>query len=94
MKCHVELVARTKICAQIAWPLVRFRQQHAAGKFLIEPGAQFLDHRMRFRQVLAVGALALHQIRHCVEPESIHPHVQPEAHHVPHLFADIRIVVI
>ena len=42
--------------------------------------AQLLDHRVGFRQVLAVGALALAQVRDRVEPHAVDAHVEPEPH--------------
>ena len=39
MKGHVEFVAIAEVRQQVRWPLVRFRQQHAAGEFLIKPRA-------------------------------------------------------
>ena len=49
---------------------------------------------MRFGQVLAVGALALEQVRHRVGAEAVDAHFQPEAHHVDHLTAHGRVIVI
>ena len=49
---------------------------------------------MRFRQIFARRTLTLHQVRHRIQAEAIHPHVQPELHHVPHFLAHGGVVVI
>ena len=47
---------------------------------------------MGLRQVLAVGAFALEQVRHGVQPQPIHAHVEPEIHGREHGFAHFGIV--
>ena len=39
-----------------------------------------LSARVRLRQVLAARALALEEVGHGVEPQPVHPHVEPEVH--------------
>ncbi len=49
-----------------------------------------LDHRMGFRQVLAVGAFALAQIRHCIQTHAINACIEPEPHHLHDGVEDMR----
>ena len=49
---------------------------------------------MGLGQVLAVGALALEQVRDRVEAEAVEPEVEPEAQHVEHRVLDLRVVVV
>ncbi len=49
---------------------------------------------MRFRQVFVVGAFALDQIGHGVEPQAVDAELQPEAHHAQHRLENMRIVEI
>ena len=47
---------------------------------------------MRLRQVFATGAFALVEIRHGVQPQSVHTQVHPEIQHPEHLLMDRRMV--
>ena len=47
---------------------------------------------MRLGQVLAVGALALEQVGHGVEPEAVEPEVEPEAQDLEHRLLDLGVV--
>ena len=58
----------------------------------VEFGAQFLQHVVRFRQVLAGCAFALEQIGDRVDAEPVDAKVEPELHHVPDFFANGRVV--
>ncbi len=49
---------------------------------------------MGFRQVLVVGAFALHQIRHRVQPQAVDAQFRPVAQHRQHLPHHPRIVEI
>ena len=49
---------------------------------------------MGLGEVFAIGSFALDQVWNCVQPESIHSHLQPKPHHIPHLFPHARVVVI
>lgn len=49
---------------------------------------------MRLGQVLAVGALALEQVGHRVQPEAVDPQAQPEADDVDHGVLHGRVVVV
>ena len=78
MKRHVAFVAVAEIRAHVGGPLIRFGQQHAVGLMCVECAPNRLDDGVRLRQILAVGAFALDQVRNGVEPEAIDAHVQPE----------------
>ena len=75
-------------------PLIDLGKQHAIGKVAVELGAEALEDLMRLGQVLVVGAFALDQIRHGIEPQAVDPELQPEAHHAQHRFENVRIVEI
>ncbi len=47
---------------------------------------------MGFRQILVVGALALAQVRHGVEPESVNAGIEPALHHLQHRADHARVV--
>jgi len=49
---------------------------------------------VRLRQVSQLVPSALHEIRNCIQAEPVHTHIQPEAHHIQHLFQHRGIVVI
>ncbi len=55
---------------------------------------QFLEVGVGFRQVFAVGAFALEEIRNGVETQSVHAHVQPELEHLQHGFLHRRALEI
>jgi len=71
MECHVALVAVAEIRADVGRPLVGLSQQHATGVIRINRRAKPLDYDMRFGEILAIGAVALHQVRNCVESQRI-----------------------
>ena len=50
----------------------------------IDLGADPFQDRVRLGQVFVVGALALDQIRHGVEPQAVDAQIQPEAHDAEH----------
>ncbi len=78
MKTHVRLVAAAEIGDRVLRPLVRFREQHAAGKFLIDVRAKLFQVDVRLGQILAARAFALVEIGHGVEPQSVNAHGEPE----------------
>jgi hypothetical protein len=47
----------------------------------IQLGADLLQDGVRLGQVLVVGAFALDQIGHGVEPQAVDAGIEPEAHH-------------
>ncbi len=49
---------------------------------------------MGLGEVLAVGAVALEQVRHGVEAEAVEAEVEPEAHHVEHGLGHLGVVVV
>ena len=53
---------------------------------------QFLQERVSFRQVLAVGAFAFEQVRNGIEPEAVDALVEPEIDHAEHRSADQRMI--
>ena len=75
---HVKFVAVAEIGAHVRRPLIRFSQEHSAGKRLIQALAQFADYGVGFGQIFAVGTVALDEVRHRIQPESVHAHLQPE----------------
>ena len=49
---------------------------------------------MRLLEVLAVGALALVQVGHRVQPEAVDAQVQPEPQHLEHRVLHPRVLVV
>ena len=94
VKRHVELVAFTEVRAHELRRLVRLRQQHAIGEVRVESAPQELDDLVRLGQPFAARVLPLDEIRHRIHPEPVDAEPEPELHHVPHLFADGRVVVV
>ena len=91
---HVELVAVPEIGTHVLRPLVGFGEQRLPREVLVEALAEESEHIVRLRQVLAGRPFPLDQVRHAIHPEPVHTHVQPELHHVPHLFTHRRVVVV
>jgi hypothetical protein len=91
---HVALVALAEVGDGVLGPLVGLGQQHAIGVVGVDMPAHLLEELVRLRQVLAIGALAFHQVRNSIEPESVYSHLQPEPHHLPHLLPNCGIVVV
>ncbi len=62
MKGHVALIAIAEILPGVFGPLIGLGQQHAGLIFSIHFGANELQYRMRFRQILVIGTFAFDQI--------------------------------
>ena len=92
MKGHMTLVALAEVSDRVFRPLVGLRQQHAVMVFLVNMLAQFAQRLMSFRQVFAIGAFALKQVRDSVEPQAIDAQIKPEIHGREHGLADLRVV--
>ena len=54
----------------------------------VDLGAHVLEEGVRLRQVLAVGAVALEQIRDGVHAQAVDASIEPEAHDAQHLLLD------
>ena len=95
---HVALVAAdarvAEVLDHVARPLVGLGQQHPVGVEPVDLGPDPLQVLVRLLQVLAVGALALVQVRHRVQPEPVDAEVQPEPQHLQHRVLDERVLVV
>ena len=89
---HVAFVAAAEIGDRVLRPLVGFGQQHAIAIFLVDMLAQLAQRLVRLRQVLAVRAFALEQVRHGVQPQAVDAQIEPEVHGREHGLADLGIV--
>ncbi len=89
---HMALVAIAEVRAHIFGPLVGFGEDQAAFVAFVDGGADFLDGGMGFRQVFAVGAVALDQVRDGVHAQAVDAHVEPEPHDVDDFFDDAGVV--
>src|SRR5690349_13177152 len=49
---------------------------------------------MRLAEVFARGVLAFVKIRHSIQPESVHTHIEPEIQHAHDFPRDLRIVIV
>ena len=94
MEGHVAFVPVAEIRPDVGRPLVRLGEQHAAVERPVELAPHALEHGVRFRQVLVVGAFAHAEVGHRVQPQAVHAEVQPELHDVDDRVHDGRIVVV
>ena len=89
---HVAFVAIAEIGPRILGPLVGLRQEQPVWIVLFHFGAELLQHRVRLRQVLVVGAVALDQVRDRVETQPVDAHIQPVVKELLDLLHHLRIV--
>jgi hypothetical protein len=75
-------VALAEVRDHVLRPLVRLGQQHPVGVVLVNLLAHALEVLVRARQVLAVRALLLEEVRHRIQPEAVEAEVEPEAQHL------------
>ncbi|MNX90728.1 hypothetical protein D3C86_1227880 [compost metagenome] len=94
VKGHMAFVARAEVLLGIFGPLVGLGQQQTAGVLGLDHRPDLLEHLVRLGQVFVVGAFAFDQIGHGVQPQAVHAHVQPIAHHGQHFLQDLRIVIV
>ena len=94
VESHVALVTITEIILRIFRPLIGLGQEHAIRVGPVHLGADLLEDVMGFGQVLVIGAFALDEIGHRIEPQPVDPDIQPEAHHAEHFLEHARIVEI
>ena len=87
-------VAVAEILDDVLGPLVRLGEQHAVRIARIDLRAHALEIRVGLRQVLAVRAFTLVEIRHRVEPEAVDAEVEPEAEDVQHRLLHLGVVVV
>ena len=83
-----------EVLDDVGGPLVGLGEQHPAGELVVDHLAAVLEEGVRLGQVLAVGALALEQVRHRVQPEAVDAEVEPEPQDVEHRFLHGRVVVV
>ncbi len=91
---HVALVAVAEVLDDVGRPLVGLGQQHAVRVLRVDLRAHALEVVVRLGQVLAVGAVALVEVRHGVEPEAVHAEVEPEVQDLEHRRLDLGVVVV
>ena len=92
MERHVAFVARSEVLQHVFGPLIGLGEQHAVAIVHIKLAPQPLQDLMGFGQVFVYRALALDQIRHCVETHSVDPQIEPKAHNVGNRAENSRIV--
>ena len=74
VEVHVALVAVAEVGGGVLGPLVGLGEQHAVRVAGVDVLAQPLQEVVGLGQVLAVGALALEQVRHGVEAQTVDAH--------------------
>ena len=90
---HVTLVAVTEVVDHFVRPHVRLGKQHLVATVArVDVRAQVLERLVRLRQVLAVGAVLLEQVRDGVEAQAVDAHVEPEVDDVVQLLHDRRVL--
>ena len=82
----------TEVLHDVGRPLVGLAEQHAPGVVLVDEATALLEEVVRLGEVLAVGAGALVEVRHRVEPEPVEAHVEPEGHRLQHRVVDLGVV--
>ena len=94
VEAHVALglVLGAEVVHDLLGPLVRLGQHDPTRVLVVQHAADLAQERVRLRQVLAVRALGLEQVRHRVEPEAVDPEVEPEPADVEHRVDDPRVV--
>ena len=88
----MRLVAVSEVGDRVLGPLVRLGEQHAVGVVVVDMLAQLAQEPVSLGQVLAVGALALVQVRHGVEAHAVDAHVEPEVAGLEERLFDPRVV--
>ena len=95
---HLALVAAdlrvAEVLDHVGRPLVGLGQQHPARVLVVHHLAAALEELVGLGEVLAVGALALEQVGHRVQPEPVDAQVQPEPQDVDHRVLHVRVVVV
>ena len=91
---HVALVAAPEVGHRVLGPLVGLGEEHPALEARVHVGAQLAQERVRLRQVLARGPLALEEVGHRVEPEPVDPHPEPVRADLQHRRAHLGAVVV
>ena len=97
VEAHVTLGAfgGAEVVDDVLGPLVGLGEHHpGAGVFPVDHGAQLGEECVGLGEVLGASPLAGEQVGHSIEAEAIHAQVEPEAHHVEHLSAHRRVVVV
>ena len=96
VEAHVAFVATdlgiAEVLHDVGGPLIGLGQQHRVGVFVVDHLAAPAQELVGAGQVLAVGALLLEQVGHCVQAEPVDAQVEPEPHHVDHRVADGRVL--
>src|SRR5215218_6379579 len=94
MEGHVTLVFLPEVRQDVLWPLVRLSEEESVLVAGVHLRAHLLEYLVRLGEVLAVRALAFDEVWDRIEPQAIHPGVEPEAHHAHHRLEDLRVVVV
>ena len=89
---HMALVALAEVRDRVLRPLVGLGQQHPVAVAAVDVLAQLLEERVGLGQVLAVGALALVEVRHRVETDPVDAGVHPEVEDLEQSLLDLRVV--
>jgi hypothetical protein len=92
---HLALVAvLAEVLDDVLRPLVRLAEHHPVRVELVHLLADPLEEVVGLREVLAVRADPLEQVRHGVQAEAVDAHVEPELQHVDHGLLHGRVVVV
>ena len=94
VKGHVELVAVPEVRPDVGRPLIGLGEKDPSLVARLDLGPHLAQELVSLRQVLAVGAVALEEVRHGVAPVTVETAIEPELHGVEHLSAHGGIVVV
>jgi hypothetical protein len=88
----VALIPIAEVRPHVGGPLIGLGEEDPIRKLLVEGRAKLLQDDVGLRQVLAVGSVALDEIRDRIEAKPIDAHAQPELHDTDHRLENLRIV--
>jgi hypothetical protein len=91
---HVAFVTVAEVFDDVLRPLVRLREEHAVRIARVYLCADAPEVRVRLREVLAVRAVPLVEVRHRVEAEAVDAEVEPEPQRVQHRLPHLFVVVV
>jgi hypothetical protein len=90
----VALLPLPEIGDRVFRPLVRLREEHPVGEFVVDALPDRLEHLVRIGEIFAVRPLPLDKIGNRVQPQAVHAHAEPELQHPEDDPPHIRVVVV
>jgi hypothetical protein len=92
MEVHLALVAVPVIGGRVLGPLIGLGEEHAVLELHVDVRPEPLQKGVRLLEVLAVGPLALIEVRDGVEAEPVDAEIKPEIDDVEELVLDLGVL--